>query len=344
MPESSPPEILLTGATGLVGSRILLDLRLRGHRVRAFRRPASSLAVVGRMFRGYENLLTGVEWFEGDLLDLFDINEALKGIRTVFHSAAMVSFAPSDRDQLLRINRDATADLVNASLECGVDWFGYVSSVAALGRKEEDVPVDESAFWKTSKHNTNYAISKYGGEREVWRGIEEGLRAAIVNPTIVLGPGDWNAGSSALFKRVYDGLRLYPRGSTGFVDVRDVSAALLRCWERRISGERFVLNAENVSYRQLLQWISEGFSRPAPSIPVKSWMAGLAWRWEMVASKITSRKPLVTRETARSSARQWVYRNEKAREVLGIEFMPVKQSVLDNCRIFLESKIGRSTS
>lgn len=334
---SAKPDILLTGSTGLVGARLLLDLRLRGHSVRAFRRPTSSLAVVNRIFRGQESLLEGVDWFEGDLLDLYDINEALSGIRFVFHAAALVSFAPSDRDLLLRVNKDVTADLVNACLELGVEWLGYVSSVAALGRTDEGVPVDENTFWKTSRYNTAYAISKYGGEREVWRGMEEGLNACMVNPTIVLGPGDWNFGSSALFRRVYEGLRLYPLGSTGFVDVRDVSSALLRCWDQRITGERFLLSSENVGYKELLSWMSEGFGKVAPRIPVKPWMAGLAWRWESLFSSIMGRKPLVTRETARSSGKQWVYRNDKARKVLGMDFIPVRESVLENCRIFLDS-------
>jgi nucleoside-diphosphate-sugar epimerase len=319
---------------------LLLDLCLRGHRVRAFRRPASSLVVVHRVFSGKEDLLEQVEWFEGDLLDLYDISAALQGVRTVFHAAALVSFAPADRELLLRVNRDVTADLVNASLESGIEWFGYVSSVAALGRTEEGVPVDEQTLWKTSKHNTYYAISKYGGEREVWRGVEEGLRASIVNPTIVLGPGDWNIGSSALFRRVYHGLRLYPLGTTGFVDVRDVSEALIRCWEKRLSGERFLINAEHVSYRQLLSWMSEGFGTKPPSIPVQPWMAELAWRWESLSSRLSGRKPLVTRETARSSQRVWHYRNEKAKSVLGMDFIPVRTSVLATCRIFLDA-VGR---
>ncbi|MDP4292032.1 MAG: NAD-dependent epimerase/dehydratase family protein, partial [Bacteroidota bacterium] len=184
----------VTGGTGLLGAYLLLELTRRGDKVRALRREGGSLKTVENIFRANddraEELLGQIEWVKGDVCDIFSLEDALDGVEYVYHCAALVSFDPRDREKMMRVNVDGTANVVNASLAKGVKKLCHVSSIAALGRAEPGQAVDEKTAWKSSKQNSNYAISKYAGEREVWRGTEEGLKAVIVNPSIIIGMGD----------------------------------------------------------------------------------------------------------------------------------------------------------
>ena len=229
--------------------------------------------------------------------------------------------------------------MINISLEKGVRKFCHLSSVAALGRVEQGILIDEDTVWKTSKMNSNYAISKYSAEREVWRGAEEGLQVVIVNPSVILGPGDLNSGSSKLFRQVWSGLRFYTDGITGFVDVRDVSTACISLMEQSVFGKRFILNSENKSYKDLLSYIAKGFNKKVPVILARPWMSELVWRLESLRSFVTGTSPLITRETSRNSRKKWDYSNAKIKQVLGLEFIPVEESAQETCKIYLESGV-----
>jgi len=328
-------KILVTGGTGLVGAALIFDLIKAGRQVRAIKRSNSKLHVIERTFRSRPELLANIEWFEGDVTDLYSIMDAMEGISEVYHSAGLISFQPSDFELMMKINAQGTANMINVALDKGVNKFCHISSVAALGRVEEGIIINEDAVWKTSKSNSNYAISKYSAEREVWRGAEEGLNIVIVNPSIVLGPGDMNSGSSKLFRQVKSGLSFYTEGKTGFVDVRDVSSACIALMDKGIFGKRFVLNSENISYKELLSNIAEGFKLKPPSIQAKKWMSEIVWRLEAVRSIFTGSKPLISKETSRNSRKKWSYSNEKIKEELGFAFILVRQSAIDTCGVYL---------
>ena len=174
--------ILVTGATGFLGAYLLRQLVTQGHAIRALRRANSPMHLV-------EDIADLVEWVEADILDIVALETAFEGVTHVYHCAAMVSFHPRDVDRMMKINVEGTANIVNLSLSFGVQKLVHVSSIAAVGRSKERPQLDESSKWTTSKLNTNYAISKYMGEQEVWRGHAEGLAVGIVNPAIILGSG-----------------------------------------------------------------------------------------------------------------------------------------------------------
>ncbi len=320
----------------MVGAQIIFDLVRKGGKVRALKRASSEFDVIKRVFHHAPELLEKIEWVEGDITDLYAVAEALEGVKEVYHSAAIISFRPSDFTKMMKINAEGTANMVNISLEKGVEKFCHISSVAAIGRVEQGITIDETAVWKTSKSNSNYAISKYAAEREVWRGFEEGLKVVIVNPSIILGPGNLNSGSSKLFKQVWKGLKFYTEGITGVVDVRDVSITCISLMEKEVYGERFILNSENVSYKDLLSNIAIGFNKKAPSVLAKAWMSELVWRLEAFRSLITNSNPLITKETSRNSRKKWNYSNEKIRKELGMEFISMKKSVDDTCKVYME--------
>jgi len=332
--------IFVTGGSGLVGSHLLFDLASSGKQVRALKRKNSSIELTKKIFGYYSNdtekLLNSIEWVEGDVMDIYSLYDAMQDIDQVYHAAAIVSFHPSDQKKMMMINIDGTANVVNACLYKDVKKICYVSSIATLGRTDNDELVNEETQWKNSKNNSQYSISKYGAEREVWRGTIEGLPAVIVNPSVIIGPGDWRKGSSQLFQQVWNGLKFYTDGVNGYVDVRDVSKAMVLLMESDIVNSRFILSSENLDYLELFTMISEGLNKKIPSIKANYFLSQFAWRAEKLRSSITGKKPLITKATARTAFHKYYYSTEKIKKALNIEFIPMPQSISDTSKLFLK--------
>ncbi len=334
--------ILVTGGTGLVGTHLLYHLLQKEEKVRVLKRPGSSTGGVIKTFSHYrahpEQLFSKIEWVEGDILDIRSLLEAMQGVRRVYHAAAMVSFDPKDSDTLLEVNVTGTAHVVNACLEMGIEKLAYVSSVAALGRAGNQGITDETSEWKFDKSLSAYAISKFEAEREVWRGMAEGLKAVIVNPTIILGPGDFSRGSSRMFQTVFNGLKVYTPGTNGYVDVNDVARALVVLMDSNISGERFILNSENVSYKALFEMMAAALGVPAPRYRAGKFLSGVSWRLMKVYALLSGKSPLITKNTARTANSVYRYSNKKFVQATGMSFVPVHASIKQTARIFLESR------
>jgi dihydroflavonol-4-reductase len=330
---------LITGGTGLIGSHLLYQLVREGKPVKAIRRSTSNLDRVKKTFSYYssnaEEMFSRITWVEGDLLDLESLSEALDGIERVYHCAAMVSFAPEYRNQMMKNNVSGTANVVNACLEQEIKKLCFVSSTVAIGYRQEEA-VDETLIWKYSKYRSAYSVSKYRSEMEVWRGIGEGLHAVIVNPSIVIGPGDWDRSSSTIFKPVWKGLHFYTCGMTGYVDVWDVVQAMISLMESTISGERFILSSENLSYREVFTLVAKALDKKPPERFAPPFLTGLAWRIDWLVSKLLFRPPEFTKETARSAHHQTRFSNKKTREAIGITFKTIEQSISETANIFLE--------
>ena len=272
-------------------------------------------------------LFSRIEWFPADMTDQYSLNEAMQGISKVYHCAAIISFDPSERAEVIKSNIDITATIVNLCLEHNISKLCHVSSVAALGSRPDNEPVTEEDLWRPSKNRHAYSISKYHSEMEVWRGIEEGLDAVIVNPSVILGPGNWHRGSAKFFTTIRKGMKYYTEGMTGFVDVRDVCRCMITLMESDTSKERFILNSENLYYRDLFNMIADALGRPRPSKHATRRLAEIGWRLEWLRSKLTFSKPLLTRDTARSGRNITRYSNQKIRETLGIEFIPISDTI-----------------
>ena len=321
--------ILVTGGTGLVGSHLLWHLLQKGERVRAIHRPGSDLEHVREVFGYYGNgdLAEKIEWFPADTLDLVPLNEAMEGIGKVYHCAAVISFNPSDRKRMRKANIKSTANIVNLCLEHKVEKLCHVSSVSALGRRYDGSAITENDLWKYSKKRSGYSVSKFHSEMEVWRGMEEGLNAVIVNPSVIIGPGNWSRGSARFFTAVRKGLKYYTEGMTGFVDVRDVCRCMITLMESDISGERFIINSEDIPYRDLFNMIAKALDKPVPDTHASERLAEIAWRLEWLRSRFTWGKPRLTRETARSGRSISRFSNEKIKQATGHRFIPVEESV-----------------
>jgi len=269
-----------------------------------------------------------IEWVDANLTDVNDLEELLTGVENVYHSAAMITFRKKDLPKMFRFNVDSTVHMVNAALRSQIKKFCHVSSVAAIGRPDDlKDTIDENLPWKSSRNNSGYAKSKYASELEVWRGIAEGLPAVIVNPSIILGIANPVTGSSHIFKTIWDGLKFYPPGVNGYVDVKDVVRAILALMESDITNQRFILNGANLHYQELFEGIATSFGKPAPNIKAGHFLMNLGWRLESLKSTLTGSKPLMTRETVRTSMNKHYYSNEKIKNVLNFEFTPIEQTI-----------------
>jgi dihydroflavonol-4-reductase len=319
-------KILVTGATGLVGSELVKQLLEKGYKVTALYN-STSLDTV------HPNLTAR----QCDILDTTVLEEIMQDITHVYHCAAIVSFEPKDKYRLLKINVEGTANVVNACLDAGVQKLVHVSSVSALGRIRNDEVVTEQTNWSEKTSNSVYGKSKYLGELEVWRGIGEGLQALVVNPSIILGGSDWDSGSAAIFKTAYDEFKWYTEGITGFVDVRDVARAMILLMNSKISGQRFILSAENLSYKEIFSSIATCFGKRPPSKKISPVMAEIVWRLEGIKSWITGKKHLLTKETARTALAAVYFDNSKIlNELPGFDFTPLAVSIAHTCTTLKE--------
>ncbi|OFY13013.1 MAG: hypothetical protein A2X11_09430 [Bacteroidetes bacterium GWE2_42_24] len=322
--------ILVTGGTGLLGAHLLLELTRHGHHVKALRREGSGLHVMESVFataNDHASLQSMIEWVEGDILDVESLIMAMADVEQVYHCAALVSFAAEDKKRLMQINVEGTANMVNAALITGIRHFVYVSSIATLGSSINGEPVSEGAPWDTLPKGSVYGLSKHAAEREVWRAMAEGLQAVIINPSVILGPGDWSKGSSELFTAVWNGLKYTTTGVNGYVDVRDVARAMVGLANARVVNERFVVNGANVSYKDLFEAIAQGLGKPAPK-KIASPVAGeLAWRLFAVLSLFTGKKPLITKETARAAQKRYSYSSQSLIQQIGFTFTPFRETI-----------------
>lgn len=325
--------IFITGGTGFVGSYIIRYLLLRDGQTNiiALKRPNSPMYLV-------QDIADKINWIEGDLLDTVALEDGMQNADEVYHCGAIVSLEPKLFSQMYRVNQEGTANVVNIALETSVKKLIHLSSIAALGRFKEISHYDEKTKWETSVYNSQYAISKYMAEQEVWRGIAEGLNAAIVNPSIILGSGIWGASTTILFDRVWNGLRFYPQGTTGFVDVRDVARFCVQLMESDISAERFVLNAANLPYKELFSDIAKKLGKTPPSISTKNWMTALAWRADWLRAAILRSPRLLTREMALHVSRQYTYGNEKSKTALDFSYTPIQQTIQETSEQFIIAK------
>lgn len=324
-------KILVTGATGFLGSYLIRFLLQKGYKVRGLKRSGSSLELLPGV---YEQ----VEWCNADILDVVALQEAFIGVTHVFHCAAIVSFHPKDKHQMHKTNVDGTANVVNLCLYNKVRQLIHISSIAALGRIKDRLELDEKCQWVESKGNSAYAKTKNLAEMEIWRGVAEGLSAVIISPSVIVGSQSWDKGMAAFFKKIDGGLKVCPTGQSGFVDVRDVVIFMEMMLQLNISGERFILNAVNLPHRTFFGSIAEALSVPPPRIMVGPLLAEIAWRVEWLKEKIFRTTPMATKESARASVTRFVYRNEKSLSVPGFTYRPFQQTITEIANQYMAAK------
>ena len=322
----------------MLGTELLWQLADNGHELVSVYRNQEKLDFTRQQLqlKGEKGdaVFDQVLWQQCDLLDVVVLEDILQGIEEVYHCAALVSFDSADDQTLISNNVQITANVVNLANQCGVKKLVHVSSVAAVGRNADGSVITERSQWTGKKGNSAYARSKYLAELEAWRAYEEGLPLVIVNPSIIIGAGDWQSGSSALFGKINNGFKFFSEGTNAYVDVRDVAAIMITLMHSDIVGERFLVMSDNHSYHEVFNMIADALKVKRPSVKAQPWMGALVWRMEKLRSWITGKRPMVTRDTVQTSFQKNYYSNAKVREYLSYDFIVVEDSIQHFARIF----------
>ncbi len=330
---------LITGATGLVGAHVALALLQQNKSVVAIKRQGSDILKTKKLFSYYTSgadiLFNKIKWIDGDVCDIYSLLEALEGIETVYHCAGFVSFNSKDNKQMHRINAEGTANLVNACLEKNIKALCHVSSIATLQNPDITKNIDESVYWKSSPSASDYAISKYNGEREVWRGTEEGLNAVIVNPGIILGPGFWHQSSGKLIETCYHGNPFYTNGSSATIDAKDVADCMIQLTEKKEFSKRFVLIENNYSFKEILLKVHKALGKKEPSIEAGKVLLTIGKWIDKIKAFITSKEQLITKETINACLDNNSYNNKRVKETLSYQFIPLQNTVQFACDAYL---------
>ncbi|TRX01229.1 NAD-dependent epimerase/dehydratase family protein [Flavobacterium gawalongense] len=322
--------ILVTGGTGLVGAHVLLHLIESGENVRAIYRDTKSIEKTKNLFNLYKKpgLFATIEWIQADIIDIPALEKAFDGIDYVYHCAALISFDPKDEDLVRKTNIEGTANIVNFCIANTIKKLCFVSSIAALGDiAPHENYITEETEWNPEKPHSDYAISKYGAEMEIWRGQQEGLNVIIVNPGVIIGPGFWEQGSGQLFMKVKKGLSFYTLGSTGFVAVTDVVRIATQLMKSEIRNERFTLIAQNMVFRDVLNTIADALKVKKPTIHAKPFLIEFGWRMDWLMSTIFQQKRELTEATAKASYSRKEYSNEKIKTFLKTDFLDIHQYI-----------------
>jgi len=329
--------ILVTGGTGFLGAYLLMELTQQGKPVRALKRSKSSVAYTESIFKYTlgtkgEELFTKINWVNGDIMDIFSLEEAMQGIDEVYHCATEVSLRDEKPDEIIFTAERGTENMVNIALEKGVKKFCHVSSVAALGEYDNGKEMTEEVFEEfTHVNNSPYAIGKHLAEAQVWRAHAEGLNVVVVNPTIILGPWGGKAGSMSFFHHLKKSSTFYTAGTVGFVDVNDVVKTMIRLMDENKMGERYIISAENLSLYNFFTDITQQINKPAPRI--KMGKTGL--KIFRFINNLAGGTKITSTMVAHSSG-TYIYSNKKITKALNYRFTPIKQSI-EHCATFLKS-------
>ncbi|MCJ7447104.1 MAG: NAD-dependent epimerase/dehydratase family protein [Bacteroidales bacterium] len=331
-------KVFVTGGTGLLGSHLLYSLAEKGESIKANYRQLKKLDLVRKIFSYWcdnpDELFNKIEWIELDLSDAGNLKRIISGSEHVYHCAATVSYEASGKDQLIKNNTDVTVNIVKTCLETGVNKLCHVSSVATIGASHKDEITDESHQWIESDYHNAYSVSKYLSESEVWNGISKGLNAVIVNPSVILGPGYWNSGSSLFFSKISDGMLFYTNGVTGYVDVRDVVKSMIILMNGPVKGERFIISSENIPYVDFFSMIAERMNVRKPFIFIPEILSKPATGIVKIISQIRGKSGLITPDIINAAFSRVFYNNSKIKETTGVTFIPIHQSIEEITRIY----------
>lgn len=326
--------ILVTGATGFLGSYLVRYLVQQNFKVRALKRATSDLLLLGEA-------KDKVEWVEGDVVDISSLETAFKGVTKVYHVASVVALGSSGADTMMHANVEGTANVVNLALENKIEKLLYVSSSTVFKASEREALVDEEMNEEKDELDSVYGVSKFLGEREVWRGIAEGLNAVIANPTTLIGAGRWSETSTRLFEAVAKGQLFYPTGSNGYTDVRDAAKILIQLMESDLQGERYIINAENRTFRDTIFEVADKLGVKRPPYVLNKWVIPVGRVFDATRAKLSGTEPVFTADVARITAREIKFNNTKIKSALNFTFTPVSRAIDETVKKFKESQVAK---
>lgn len=319
--------ILVSGATGLLGIHLLMELCQKDDiPIKAMYRTETKKNEAKHVFLNYNPYADAttkwhqIIWVKADITNIPSLEIAFKNITQVYHCAGYVTFNRKKFELLKKTNIEGTANMVNMSLSNSISKFCHVSSIATLNKVPSETVFNEKSPWNTESENSGYAISKFGGEMEVWRGIQEGLNAVIVNPGVIIGSGFFNKGSSKIFSSVNKGIPFYTPGSTGYISVVDCVEIMHQLMSKNIFKERFVLIAKNTSHKNVIDKIGAYLQTKTPKKQIGKVCLLLIGKTEYIMSCISKYKPSIHLDVINSLYENSEYDNTKIKNTLNWRF------------------------
>ena len=322
--------ILVTGGTGLIGAHLLLNLVEKEDAIRAIYRTSAGIEKTKSIFELYkkEPFFSKIEWIQADINDVPSLEAAFKNVDYVYHCAGLISYNPNDEEILRKINIEGTANIVNFCLAFGIKKLCHVSSIAALGSvASNEKEITETTEWNSEISHSDYAISKYGAEMEVWRGQQEGLNTVIINPGVILGVGFWNQGSGLFFSAIKKGFPFYTNGSTGYVGVTDVVRVMIELMKSNHFNERFTVISENLTFKKVIFLIADNLNVTKPKTEAKPWMTSIGWRIDWLVATLFRTKRKLSKYNAISLHSTDYISNKKIKNALNFEFQSIESVV-----------------
>ena len=317
--------ILVTGATGFVGSELICLLVKKNLNVVGLYRNEiqknKTIHIIKSRLKKNTEKLKKIKWIKANLKDFSSLENAFFGIKKVYHCAALVSMAFKDQKRLLKINQEGTSHIVNLCLKNNIKKLVYVSSIAALGNDKYENEINESSPWDNSIEKTTYSYSKYVAELEVWRGSEEGLPIVIVNPGVILGN---KSPINSMFNSIRKGFNFFPSGSTGLVEINDVVYLMFHLMESNITNERFILVAENWSYKKIYEMTLKKYNKKIKLFPLPKSIFYLAWIIDKTISFFGFKKRFLSKALIRSLYEDKQINGNKIKSKISFSYSPIE--------------------
>lgn len=321
--------ILVTGATGILGRVIVLELLKQGKKVRATKRKSSNINDVKHSFQFYtenpEEFFNKIEWIDVDFDDIDSLKTALINVEEVYHCAAKVSFHPDDRKEMYHSNIVGTRNLLFACENSSVKKFCFVSSVAVLDGTDENGKVTEDSNFNPKLHHSKYAKSKHFSEMEVWRASAEGLKTLIINPGVIIGSGNWQSSSGEIFG-TFEKFPYAMSGSSNYVDVRDVANIAIALMERNIFGERFLIISENKKLVEVANLIRQKLGKSQAKVLPK-WILNVGYVLNLLLGWLIPPLRLLNRINIQAVTSHHLLSNNKIKDRLDYQFIPITESI-----------------
>lgn len=331
-------KVFVTGATGFLGSYVSRLLILKGFEVWGMKRASSTMELVS-------DIKDRIRWTECTLFDTETMREVVQSVAVVIHCAGVISADKRNRKNMFRVNHEGTKELTDVCLDAGINKFIHISSIAALGKSAYEDHINEDALWEDNGWTTHYGRSKMLGELEVWRAHAEGLNVVILNPSVIFGGGFWHAiGSPGIVHKLAKGSLFYPTGGTGVVDVRDVARVAVDAIESDVNGERFILSAENISFKKMMDDIATQFDAKKPSTPLKGIYKTLSWRIDGLLSTVSGKRRSLTKQSIKNFSRNFMYNNSKSKMAFEITYKPWTVMIEDAAKAYKYSMANQLKS
>lgn len=317
--------VLVTGADGFLGSKIIRHLSTQGIEVRALVRNPE------RKREQIEN----VTYIFGDILDIPSLEEAVSGVESIVHSAAFVSFQPKDKDKLYKVNVEGTANVVNVALHHKVKKIVHISSVEALDILGPGQLIDEKVKLDIQQISTTYGVTKHLSEREVWRGMAEGLEVVILNPAGIIHGSHFNSHPMMMFPLTEQGLTYYMDGYAPFIDMEDMCKIVYRSLtEDTFNGNQYIAVTENIGFKDLVSLLIKVLNVPFNAKPLPRVMQLLGLGFEFFKSKITGKDAQLTKEYLYLGKRKNRFNNKKITTDFQLNLKPIRLSLQEAVALY----------